>query len=633
MWPYSVPASRDFLSPFSLTQISGNSQFSPPYNTPHIPPKPNREKHCQDFIRLEHVDEKLPQINVMWIASLSLLPFSFVVLFVPTTTTGHLIYLGLWVVVLLLVGGTSYMLSASARRLSTLHPEDREYQGWVGRDKTLCVSLFQVGLVIVGASLIAWEEHLDILTDDYLRAFRPGHVRAAAIVWVVGLLLFWFALAGRMNFRLLQLWLGRESPVLFEGAVPRVRVEIFSDGVYAASATGLMIELLNGLLHAQEGGHNEEGGGEGGTVWPGLINYIYCFHIVAVLHRSHQNIVAKIQAFRPGLLAINCLVCLSVAFIPTLSTILDVSWHHDSASLTTGAAFLLCASLLLLLLLTAALRAAPMAEAPEGMNESADALLSEMLGRPLARGTGVISVLTPSSLSMMNQENDEEDDDEEDEEDALPKHAPRLFQDPSCLPRGGGVELLKRLQKIRDEYEIGSACILPAMALFLTVLTASLQLVGHESPFVPIAFLLTFFVYSVEHRVLRPRAAKQIRKIQRQLRHQQQQHQQGGLTSSRSHVNKGPPPLLQSVREESSSFTSSVGSSVGEAAAEEEAKEERREDGGSERLEKLGQQGFGEEGGREDEVKEEGGGLARQGRLRSWSGGEGGEGEKHVHFK
>jgi hypothetical protein len=27
--------------------------------------------------------------------------------------------------------------------------------------------------------------------------------------------------------------------------VPRPRVEIFSDGVYAASATGLMIELLN----------------------------------------------------------------------------------------------------------------------------------------------------------------------------------------------------------------------------------------------------------------------------------------------------------------------------------------------------------------------------------------------------
>lgn len=536
---------------------------------------------------------------------------------------------------LLLVGGASYLLSASARRLSALSPEDREYQGWVGRDKTLCVSLFQVGLVIVGASLIAWEEHLDILTDDYLRAFRPGHVRAAAVVWVVGLFVFWCALAGRMNFRLLQVWLGRESPVLFEGAVQRVRVEIFSDGVYAASATGLMIELLNGLLHAQEKGEGGHEGG-GGTVWPGLINYIYCFHIVAVLHRSHQNIVAKIPAFRPTLLAINCLVCLSVAFIPTLSTILDVSWHHDSASLTTGAAFLLCASLLLLLLLRAALRAAPLAEAPEGIDDSADALLSEMLGRPLARGAGILSghiLPPPSSLSMANQE--EEGEEEEDEE--LPRHVPRLFHDPSCLPRGGGVDedLLTRLQGIRDEYEIGSACILPGMALFLTILTASLQLVGHESPFVPVAFLLTFFVYSVEHRLLRPRAAKQIRKIQRQLR-QQHHHHQGGFSSSRSHPNKGPPPMLptlQTVREELS-FTSSVGSSVGgdsEAAAEGEAKEEG---GKVPVLVQRGQEqeeGFGE-GGREDEVKEEEG-LGRQGRLRSLSSGSGGEGEKHVHFK
>jgi hypothetical protein len=88
---------------------------------------------------------------------------------------------------------------------------------------------------------------------------------------------------------------------------------------------------------------------------------------------------------------------------------------------------------------------------------------------------------------------------------------------------------------------------------------------------------------------------------------------------------------LQSVREESS-FTSPVGSSIGEAAAEEEAKDERREEGGKARLEKLGQQGLGEEGGREDESKEEAG-LTRQGRLRSLSGGSGGEGEKRVHFK
>ncbi len=77
---------------------------------------------------------------------------------------------------------------------------------------------------------------------------------------------------------------------------------------------------------------------------------------MAVLHRSHQNIVAKIPAFTQGLLGINALVCLSVAFIPTLSNILDGTWGHDPAALTTAAAFLLCASLLLLALLAAALK-------------------------------------------------------------------------------------------------------------------------------------------------------------------------------------------------------------------------------------------------------------------------------------
>jgi len=81
---------------------------------------------------------------------------------------------------------------------------------------------------------------------------------------------------------------------------------------------------------------------------------------------------------------------------------------------------------------------------------------------------------------------------------------------------------------------------------------------------------------------------------------------------------------LQTVREESS-FTSSVGSSVADPADGEEAKEERREEEGKLPSEQLWQQGIGEEGGREDEVKEAEGGLARQGRLRSLSGGSDGE--------
>ncbi len=57
------------------------------------------------------IDEWLAQTNTMWIASLSLLPFGFVVLFVPTTINGHIAYIALWVATLFLVGFTSWLLS------------------------------------------------------------------------------------------------------------------------------------------------------------------------------------------------------------------------------------------------------------------------------------------------------------------------------------------------------------------------------------------------------------------------------------------------------------------------------------------------------------------------------------------
>jgi hypothetical protein len=60
---------------------------------------------------------------------------------------------------------------------------------------------------------------------------QPGHVSGGAILFLLGLVLFWVGLAGRLNFQLLSCWLGPSSPVLFDGRVPRVRVEIFSDGV------------------------------------------------------------------------------------------------------------------------------------------------------------------------------------------------------------------------------------------------------------------------------------------------------------------------------------------------------------------------------------------------------------------
>lgn len=134
--------------------------------------------------------------------------------------------------------------------------------------------------MVVSDYVSAWLYHDPTHASTTACIAQPGHVRGSAIVFILGLAVFWAGLAGRVNFQLLRCWLGAGSAVLFEARVPRVRVEIFSDGVYAASATGLMIELLSGLLKAEA-----HGGGGGATdderhsVWPGLVNYIYCFHV------------------------------------------------------------------------------------------------------------------------------------------------------------------------------------------------------------------------------------------------------------------------------------------------------------------------------------------------------------------
>jgi FtsH-binding integral membrane protein len=137
---------------------------------------PSTTNSCQDLSRVTGVDEWLAQTNTMWIAALSLLPFSFTVLFVPTTINGHIAYYVLWVAALLLVGFTSFLLSRAARRLSPLREGDREYRGWQGRDVALAIALVEAGAIVVGLSLLAWREGIDILTDDYKAAFRVSSI-------------------------------------------------------------------------------------------------------------------------------------------------------------------------------------------------------------------------------------------------------------------------------------------------------------------------------------------------------------------------------------------------------------------------------------------------------------------------
>lgn len=45
-------------------------------------------------------------------------------------------------------------------------------QGWLGRDVALAIALVEAGAIVVGLSLLAWQQGIDILTDDYRVAFK-----------------------------------------------------------------------------------------------------------------------------------------------------------------------------------------------------------------------------------------------------------------------------------------------------------------------------------------------------------------------------------------------------------------------------------------------------------------------------
>lgn len=219
-----------------------------------------------------------------------------------------------------------------------------------------------------------------------------------------------------------------------------MRVELFSDGVYAASSTGLMIELLGSMLDQHQ--HDDDEAGGGGNPWPRLVNYCYCFHLVARLHRVHQTIVGKTAHFDQDLLALNSLACLLVAFLPVLSTILgreggrrrppthqptsrlhhrialindlpaclpcacwlscplsDDRWRHRAGALTAAAAYLLLVSLSLLALMLRAVASGRLDVMSSGEEEEEQEDDEVVVGVGHSEST-VLSTAPPSSSSL-----------------------------------------------------------------------------------------------------------------------------------------------------------------------------------------------------------------------------------------
>ena len=130
---------------------------------------------CQDFSRVDQVDEWLAQSNVMWIAASSLIPFSVAVLMCPASQTTHTLYLILWIVTVTCVGVTSFLLSRAVSSERKRGPTPRHWDQF-SKASDQCPYLYSCSLapchhrhgvsqITYGQEtmLIRWVDHHDII--------------------------------------------------------------------------------------------------------------------------------------------------------------------------------------------------------------------------------------------------------------------------------------------------------------------------------------------------------------------------------------------------------------------------------------------------------------------------------------
>lgn len=92
-------------------------------------------------------------------------------------------------------------------------------------------------------------------------------------------------------------------------SVSKGRVEAFSDGVFAIAATLLVLTI------AQPANYHELAQ-QLADRWPSLAAYVVSFSIIAIMWVNHHSIFAYFARVDRGLVYLNLLLLLTIAFIP-----------------------------------------------------------------------------------------------------------------------------------------------------------------------------------------------------------------------------------------------------------------------------------------------------------------------------
>jgi uncharacterized membrane protein len=91
--------------------------------------------------------------------------------------------------------------------------------------------------------------------------------------------------------------------------VSKNRVEAFSDGVFAIAITLLVLTIAQPRSY-RDLAH------ELGTQWPSLAAYIISFAIIGIMWINHHSVFIHLEHVDRGLLYINLLLLMTIAFLP-----------------------------------------------------------------------------------------------------------------------------------------------------------------------------------------------------------------------------------------------------------------------------------------------------------------------------
>ena len=118
-----------------------------------------------------------------------------------------------------------------------------------------------------------------------------------------------------------------------DDAPSTARLEMFSDGVFAIAITLLIIEIrVPELEHGDSLRHALW------QQWPSYLGYVLSFVIIGIMWVNHHMLFRFITRSSHGLLLMNGLLLLCVAFIPFPTAVL-AEYLRDSGSATTAMVF------------------------------------------------------------------------------------------------------------------------------------------------------------------------------------------------------------------------------------------------------------------------------------------------------